>query len=136
MEREQEFQVKGSRWAEEIPQRWRQPKGEDRTEVKKEAKLLSYTLLNGSAWSTERKYMRRYTGKCDIFFRIEHRLRKDGDLQRTQRESQMKQQAVRIVSTRRVGSLLQWIGIWEQLSEKKEQWHQSQATMVELPKRG
>ena len=24
-----------SRWAEEIPQRWRQPKGEDRTEMKK-----------------------------------------------------------------------------------------------------
>ena len=24
-------------------------------------------MLNGSAWSTERKYMRRYKGKCDIF---------------------------------------------------------------------
>ena len=36
--------------------------------MKKEAKLLRCTLLNGSAWSTERKYMRRYKGKCDIFF--------------------------------------------------------------------
>ena len=45
--------------------------------MKKEAKLLRCTLLNGSAWSTERKYMRRYKGKCDIFFRIEHRLRKE-----------------------------------------------------------
>ena len=45
--------------------------------MKKEAKLLRGTLLNGSAWSTERKYMRRYKGKCDIFFGIEHRLRKE-----------------------------------------------------------
>ena len=66
-----------SRWVEEIPQRWKQSKGEDRTEMKKEGKLLRCTLLNGSAWSTERKYMRRYRGKCDIFFAIEHRLRKE-----------------------------------------------------------
>ena len=45
--------------------------------MKKEAKLLRCTLLNGSAWSTERKYMRRDKGKCDIFFGIEHRLRKE-----------------------------------------------------------
>ena len=58
MERiQQELQVKGGRWAEEIPQRWRQPKGEDRTEMKREAKLLRCTLSNGSAWSTERKLM-------------------------------------------------------------------------------
>ena len=113
MERlQQEDQVKGGRWAEEIPQRWKQPKGEDRTEMKKEAKLLRCTLLNGSAWSTERKYMRRYKGKCDIFFGLEHRLRKEQTEEQfnkeakegwrfagMQRESQMKQQAVRIVST-------------------------------------
>ena len=51
--------MKESRWAEEISQRWKQPKGEDRSEMKKDAKLLRCTLLNGSAWSTERKYMRR-----------------------------------------------------------------------------
>ena len=34
-------------------------KGEDRAEMKKEAKLLRYTLLNESAWSMERKYMSR-----------------------------------------------------------------------------
>ena len=45
--------------------------------MKKETKLLRCTLLNGSAWSTERKYMRRYKGKCDIFFGTEHRLRKE-----------------------------------------------------------
>ena len=43
---------------------------------KTEAKLLRCTLLNGSAWSTERKYMRKYRGRCDIFFGIEHILRK------------------------------------------------------------
>ena len=78
MERlQQEDQVKGGRWAEEMPQRWKQPKGRDRTEMKKGAKLLRCTLLYGSAWSTERKYMRRYKGKCDIFFGLEHRLRKE-----------------------------------------------------------
>ena len=41
---------------EEIPQRWRQPKGEDRTEMKKEEKRLKRTLLNGSAWSAEVKF--------------------------------------------------------------------------------
>ena len=45
--------------------------------MKKEAKLLRCTLLNGPAWSTETKYMRRYKGTFDIFFRIEHRLRKE-----------------------------------------------------------
>ena len=35
------------------------------------------TLLNGSAWSTEKKYMRRYKGAFDIFFWIEHRMREE-----------------------------------------------------------
>ena len=68
--RQQEVQVKESRWVEEIPQRWKQPQGEDGTKMKKEEKLLRCTLLNGSAWSTERKYMRRCKGKCDIFVGI------------------------------------------------------------------
>ena len=110
---QQQVQVKESRWVEEIRQKWKQPKGEDRTEMKKEAKLLSCTLLDGSAWSTERKYMRRCKGKCDIFFGVEHRLRrrkwrisstkrprKDGGLQRTRRESQMRMHTVKITSTR------------------------------------
>ena len=52
-------------------------KREDRSKMKKEAKLLRCALPNGSARSTERKYMRRYRGKCDIFFGSEHRLRKE-----------------------------------------------------------
>ena len=79
MERMQqhEVQVKESRWMEEIPQRWRQPEGEDRTEMRKEEKRLKCTSLNGSAWSTERKDIRRYRGAFNIFFGIEHKMRKD-----------------------------------------------------------
>ena len=38
-----DVQVKESRWAEEISQKWTQPIGEDRAEMKKEAKLLRCT---------------------------------------------------------------------------------------------
>ena len=34
-------------------------------------------MLNSLAWRTEKKCMRRYKGKCDIFFGTEHRLRKE-----------------------------------------------------------
>ena len=77
--------------------------------------------------------MRRYKGTCGIFLGIEHRLRKeemvmhfkerprkDGDWQRMQQESPMKEQAVRIVSTRRVESSWQSTVTWEQLSERKK----------------
>ena len=39
----QEVRVKESRWVEEISLRWKQPKGKDRTEMSKEAKLLRCT---------------------------------------------------------------------------------------------
>ena len=74
---QQEVQVKESSWMEETPQRWRQPRRGVRTEMRKEEKSLKCTLLNGSAWSTEKKYMRTNKGTFDIFFGIEHRLRKD-----------------------------------------------------------
>ena len=45
--------------------------------MRKEAKMLRCTLLYGSVWSTEKKYMRSCTGKFDIIFGIEHRLRKE-----------------------------------------------------------
>ena len=35
------------------------------------------TLLNGSAWSTDKKYMMRYTESLDNFFGMEHRMRKE-----------------------------------------------------------
>ena len=63
--------------AAEISKKWRQPKGADRTEMRKEQKRLKCILLNGSARSTEEKYLRTYKGTFDIFFGIEHRLRKE-----------------------------------------------------------
>ena len=38
---------------------------------------MGCALLHGSAWSTERKYMRRYNGNFDVFFGIKHRLRNE-----------------------------------------------------------
>ena len=45
--------------------------------MRKEEKNLRCALLNGSASSTERKYMRRCKGTFDVFLGIEHRLRKE-----------------------------------------------------------
>ena len=53
----------------------------------KNEETLRCTLLNGSAWSTEGKYMRRYKGKCDILFGIEHRLRKEEMEEQNNREA-------------------------------------------------
>ena len=39
--------------------------------------MVRSALLNGSAWSTERKCMRRYAGTFGVFFGIEHRMRKE-----------------------------------------------------------
>ena len=50
-------------------------------------KRLKCTLLNGSAWSTEKKYTRRYKGTFDTFIGTEHRLRKD------EMEKQLKKEA-------------------------------------------
>ena len=44
MRTHQEVQVKEGRWAEEIPQRWRQPRGEDRTEKRKEARAYQVCI--------------------------------------------------------------------------------------------
>ena len=52
---------------------WKQSKGVDRKKMRKEQKNLRCALLHGSAWSTERKYMRRYKGTFDVFFGREHR---------------------------------------------------------------
>ena len=62
---------------EEIPQRWKQPEGEDRFKMEKEAKAAEMHLANGSAWSSQTNYMRRNKGRCDIFLGIEHRLWKE-----------------------------------------------------------
>ena len=56
---------------------WKRSKGVDRTGMRKEEKRLRCALPGGSAWSTERNFMRRYKGAFDVFFGIEHRLRKE-----------------------------------------------------------
>ena len=146
---QQDVQVKGGRWAEEIPQRWRQPKGDDKTETKKETELLRCTLLNGSAWSTEKKYMRRYKGKCDVFFGIEHRLKKEETEVQFNREAKegwrFAADAARITDgtagsedrKHKEESLLQSTATWEQLWERKKgRLVRSQATKAESPKHG
>ena len=42
---------------EKLPRKWKRPKGLDWTEMRKEEKRSRCTLLDGSAWSTEKKYM-------------------------------------------------------------------------------
>ena len=57
--------------------KWKWTNGLDRTEMRKEEKRLRCALLNGSACSTERTFMRRYKGTFEVFFGMEHRLRKE-----------------------------------------------------------
>ena len=66
---------------------WKWTQGVDRTEMRKEEKRLRCALLNGSAWSTERKNIRRYKGTFDAFFGIEHRLRKEEMKEQFNREA-------------------------------------------------
>ena len=46
---------------------------EQRAGLRKPSKTVRCTLLNGSAWSTE-KYMRRHRGTFDLSFAVEHRI--------------------------------------------------------------
>ena len=51
------------------------------------SKAVRCTLFNGSAWCTEKKYMRRYKGTFDIFVGIEHRMRKEDSEEQLNRET-------------------------------------------------
>ena len=42
-----------------LSRKWKRSKGADWTDMRKEEKRFKCALLNGSAWSTERKYKRR-----------------------------------------------------------------------------
>ena len=114
----QEMEVKESSWKDAFSKEFDPKEGQDRTGMQKRAKKDRSTFLNGSAWSTERNYMRRHKGTFDILFGVEHRMKKeemeeqfnDEDkkglrLQLTQQESQMENQAVRTANTRRMESL-------------------------------
>ena len=56
-------------------QEWEETKNS--SEMQKPSKAVRYTLLNGSAWGSDKKYMRRYKSTFDIFFGIEHRTTKE-----------------------------------------------------------
>ena len=45
--------------------------------MQKESRMVRCTLLNGSAWCTEKKNMRRCKGTFDIFLGVEHRMKKE-----------------------------------------------------------
>ena len=89
--------------------RFQQKEGQHRSELEKASKTVRCTFWNGSVLCTERKYMRRNKGTFEIFFGIEHRMRKedmeDGYMQPTQQGSLSRMQAVRILSTRREESM-------------------------------
>ena len=146
-----EMQFKEERQTESVSYRWKQPKGKDRTNMKEEARVFEvylaqwiglehreevhekihrrvrYLPLERAQIEKERKWRSSST----------ERPRRDGYLQRMQRESQERKHAVRIVNTRRVEFSLPLLVIWEQLSEKKkENWHQHRATRAGSPRFG
>ena len=129
----QEVQVEGNRWAEEISQRWKQRKGEDRAEMKKEAKLLRCTLLNGSAWSTERKYMRRY--------KVEEQFNKEATegLRFAANASRITEETTGSEDRKHTSGGVLWhsTATWEQLwAQKKERLSRSQEMKGESTKHG
>ena len=66
--RQQEVQVKESRCAEEIPhRRWKQPKGEDRTEMKKRGKEAEVHLAKWISMEYREEVHEKIQGKCDTF---------------------------------------------------------------------
>ena len=129
---------------------WKRSKGVDRNEMGKGEKKLRCALLNGLAWSTERKYMRRYKGTFDVFFGMEHRLRKEEMEEQFNREGKegwrFAADAATITRARASsedrthtsgGFLWQSTATWEQLREqKKGRWSRSQEMKEELPKHG
>ena len=71
---QQRVQIKKSSWREVASKKDGNRK---RVRTERKCRKMRCTLLNGSAWSTERKYIRRYNGTFDVFFGKEHRLRKE-----------------------------------------------------------
>ena len=59
----------------------------DMSEMQMPANAVRCTLLNGSAWCTEEKYMRRYKGTFDVFFGIALRMRREEMKEQFNKES-------------------------------------------------
>ena len=88
--------------------------------------------LNGSAWSTEKKYMRRYRGTFHIIFAVEHRMKKEEMEEQFNKEAMqgwrcaadaariiVTTQAVKIAGTLREEFLSRSTATWEQLNGKE-----------------
>ena len=71
------MQVKESRWAEEISQRWKQPKGEDRAEMKNRGKAAEVHLDKWISVEYREEVHEKIRRKVRFHsMRTEHRLRK------------------------------------------------------------
>ena len=71
--------VNASRWWQAIQRRCRQEEGKDRKETQKESGMVRCILLNGSAWTTEKReeVHEKVQGIFDIFFGVEHKMSKE-----------------------------------------------------------
>ena len=61
--------------------------GKAEMRCRKASKTVRCTLLNVSAWCTERKYVTRNRGTFDVFFGIDHRMRKEEKEEQFNKES-------------------------------------------------
>ena len=117
---QQEVQVKEGRWAGEIPQRWRQLKGEEWTE-KKEARVEMRTAQWIGLEHRESKYMRRYKGKCDICFGIHHRMRKEEVEEQFNKEARITDERAGIEDRKHTsGGVFVSTATWGQWLEQKK----------------
>ena len=73
-------EIEGHGWYEkENEERFQeQTRKKDRSEMRMPANMMRCTLLNGSAWSAEKTYMRTYKGASDIFSTTEASTRASG----------------------------------------------------------
>ena len=114
---QQGVRIKESSWTEVLPKRWKQPKEKDGKNMQKDARKFGCTLVNGSSWSTEKKYMRRYKGMFDIFFGIELRLRKEEMEEQFKKEAKEEwsfaADAARITDENANSEDHRWTAIWE-----------------------
>ena len=66
------------RWVEEEDRgKFQDGKTKNFSEMRRPSKIARCTLSNGSAWSTEKKFLVEYNGTFDIFHGIEHRMRRE-----------------------------------------------------------
>ena len=144
-----ERQKKESSWVEMNQRTSRQEEKKCSSGIQKDSNMVRCTFLNGSVWSTEKKYMRRHKDTFAIYFTVEHRMRKEEMEEQFNKETKhgwrLAADAARItdentiseVSMRTSGGVFCGSpAIWEQSLPKKEQSRRSQGMKRELTKHG